>query len=536
MILRKLTIFLISSFSLAFIFYNCISFQKKPYFILITLDTQRADFISSYSKENSITPNIDWIAKNGILFENCYSLIPITLPSHAIIFYSQPPYKLNVYNNGEIFNSKEKISLTEIFKKKGYITGAFISLGVLTSKYGLNNGFDYYYDKFPKTRWYLTAEEINFQVFQWLEKNKNKKFFLWIHYSDPHDPYAPPYLPPNFRIYLNKKIISELNLKNSTFYYLKLNLRKGENILKFEVLKDFSQKENDYLARLNTLEFNNSLNLKLNFEKGWLIEKRKKIIYFLKKEAIMKLINNSKNEREIEIKIEGKLILPPNEQRELYKKEVEYMDSELGKLINKLKELKILNNTYIIVIGDHGEGLGEYKTAWGGFHFGHIHYLYNVYLKVPFIIYNPYSFTKGIKISKLVTLLDIAPTILEGLMKWKKPKQMEGRNLLDQNELKRISEIYTETYTPESYYDRFSIISYPWHLIFTPKKKQYELFNLINDPNERNNIFLHSKNKKEIIELKNKLNEYTKNALKKRIFKNKDEDTLKMLKSLGYLR
>ncbi len=533
--MRKKKFIIFISF-LIFILYNCISSNRKLNFILITLDTQRADFISVYSPKNSYTPNIDWFAKNGILFENCYSLIPITLPSHATIFYSKSPWKLRIYNNGEIFKSERKKSLAEIFKKRGYITSAFVSLGVLTKKYGLTKGFDTYIDKFPESRWYLTAEEINSRVFPWLEKNRNKKFFLWIHYSDPHEPYAPPYLPPNFRIYLNNKILSEINLKSSTFYYLKLKLKKGENLLKFETLKDFPQKKNEYLIKLTILEFNDPSNLKLNFEKGWLTEKKEKTIYFLKKEAIIKLINNFNYEREIELKIAGRVLLPAGERRERYKKEVEYMDNEIGKLLEKLKNLNLLDKTCIVFVGDHGEGLGEYKTAWGGLHFGHIHFLYNVYLKVPFIIYDPRASKKGTKISKFVSLLDVAPTILEGIMKWKSPKWMEGRNLLNQKELEKKREIYTETYSPESYYNRFSIINYPWHLIFTPRKKQYELFNIKDDPDEKTNIYQFNKDKKEIIELKDKLNKYVKSALKTRAFFTKDEETLKMLKSLGYLR
>ncbi|MFQ6082456.1 MAG: sulfatase [Candidatus Aminicenantia bacterium] len=519
----------------ALILYLLVLPKHKPNFILITLDTQRADYIGAYSSINALTPCIDSLSEKGILFENCYSLIPITLPAHASIFYSQPPHKLNIYNNGEIFNGEGKISLAEIFKDKGYLTGAFVSLGVLTARYGLKNGFDSYYDKFPESRWYLTAEEVNSRVFPWLEENKDQKFFLWIHYSDPHDPYAPPYLPPNFRIYLNDLLLKEFHLKNSNIYYLNLNLKKGENTLKFEVLNDFPIKKKGYefRARLTSIEFSNSENLKINFEKGWLVEKRKKVIYFMRKEAVIKLFN-SEDKREIEVKIEGKINLLPSEQIDLYRKEVEYVDNEIGKLIDKLQNLNLFDKTYIILVGDHGEGLGEYKTAWGGPHFGHIHFLYNVYLKVPLIIYNPSSKEKGIRISEPVTILDIAPTILD-LMGWKKSSQMQGQSLLKIKK-KYQSEIYAQTYTPESYYDRFSIMKFPWHLISTPKKKEYELFNLSIDPSETENIYHQNKFKKEIIQLKEKLDAFIKQALLNKVEKKKDNQTLEMLKSLGYIK
>ena len=98
--------------------------EKKPKnVILITLDTYRADYVSAYNPEKSKTPNIDFFAQEGVLFENCYSLIPITAPAHASLFYSLPPHVLQVYNNGQIFQPEQKkSSLAELFQKKGFKT------------------------------------------------------------------------------------------------------------------------------------------------------------------------------------------------------------------------------------------------------------------------------------------------------------------------------------------------------------------------------------------------------------------------------
>jgi len=525
----------IGTFSILFLNY-CSSRELKLNVILITLDTQRADYISAYTLDNALTPNIDFLARNGILFENCYSLIPITLPSHASLFYSKPPYKLNIYNNGEIFNGEGKKSLVEIFKEKGYLSSAFISLGVLSKRCGLTNGFDNYHDEFPSSRWYLNADEINSKVFPWLEKNKDRKFFLWIHYSDPHDPYAPPYLPPDLKIYLNNKLVGEFCLKKYQVEKLKLHLRKGENILEFRVINEFINKPNAFLARFDIFEFSSGITdkLKIDYSRGWRIRKKKdKRILTFKNNSILKIY--SSKSYEVELTFRGKTNLSSYGSRLMYKKEVEYMDKEIGKLINKLKQLNLFNKVSIILVGDHGEGLGEYKSAWGGLHFGHIHFLYNVYLKVPLVIYNPYSEKKNIKISEPVTLLDVAPTILK-LMRWKKPKEMEGRDILNSTELKKNLEIYSETYAPESYYNRFSIISYPWYLIFTPKKKEFELFKFIKNTLDTKDLYSQYKNRKEVKNLEKKLIEFSKKALKNRVVKPYDKETLRMLKSLGYLK
>ena len=69
---------------------------------LITLDTTRADHIDYSLTNNLQTPHLAELASRGQYFENAYSLIPITLPSHASMFYSLPPHQLKLYNNGQV--------------------------------------------------------------------------------------------------------------------------------------------------------------------------------------------------------------------------------------------------------------------------------------------------------------------------------------------------------------------------------------------------------------------------------------------------
>ena len=128
--------------------------QSRPEnFLLITLDTQRADYISAYEPGKAATPSIDRLAREGTLYKNAYSLIPITLPSHASIFFSEPPHVIKNYNNGqEISAKKTSPSFVNLFRKMGFATAAFISLGVLKSSFGLDPGFEEYGDDFPPDR------------------------------------------------------------------------------------------------------------------------------------------------------------------------------------------------------------------------------------------------------------------------------------------------------------------------------------------------------------------------------------------------
>ena len=158
-------------------------------FILLTLDTMRADHLGASGQGRAATPNLDALAAGGTLFRNARALTPVTLTSHASIFFSEPPSALKLYNNGQVLRNKAgRPPLAELFKKAGFVTAAFVSLGVLQPMFGLGQGFDTYATDFPADRWYLRAGEVNAKVLPWLETHRNGPFFLWVHYSDPHEP------------------------------------------------------------------------------------------------------------------------------------------------------------------------------------------------------------------------------------------------------------------------------------------------------------------------------------------------------------
>jgi len=529
-----------SQISLATLFCLCLAscspFKENPKqnVILITLDTQRYDYISAYRPGKAKTPNIDSLAEKGTLFENCYSEIPITLPSHAGIFYSLPPHKLQIYNNGQVLpNNKELLSLAEIFKQKGFNTAAFISLGVLKSQFGLNNGFNTYDDKLPSNRWYLNAEEVNSKVFPWLEIQKDNNFFLWIHYSDPHLPYAPPDLPPDLSIYLNDKIHSQLCIQKGEKHSLQFNLTPGENIISFKVLNNFPEQRDDYRIRFKNTKFTNTEELEIKFKELLLYDNNAQKNMLIKEKGHI-FINNKGKDMPFTLKFEGDLNLFPFEQVELYKKEVEYMDNQIGELIITLNSLNLYTNSIIILTGDHGEGLGENKTNLGEKYFGHIHYLYDIYMKVPLIITNPFSNSPGKRIKTPVALTDIAPTILK-IMRWEKNNNHFGKDLyLSKKQVNSL--IFEETYTPEAIYDRFAVLNFPWHLIYTPSEQHYELYNLQTDADEKINLYQKRKDLNEVKSLQLKLKRRTLSILdqKKEIIL--DKKSLEMLKSLGYIK
>jgi len=532
---RRWTIWL-SAILLLTGFPGCRRQSRPENFILITLDTQRADYIGAYEPAKAATPNIDLLAREGTLFRNAYSLIPITLPSHASIFFSEPPHLVRNYNNGQkIAVKRARPSFVNLFRKKGYATAAFVSLGVLKSPFGLEQGFDHYEDEFPPERWYLSAGEVNRRVDSWLETNKDRPFFLWIHYSDPHDPYAPPSSPLDFSLFLNDRLVAETSLQKYTFNEVALDLKPGNNQLRIEFVNEFDDRPDHFLGRLDSVEFSpepEPESFLVDFRRGWFIRGADQMFFFKNNSLIE--IQNKAGLKQVKFTFRGK----PNLNREsvpiCYRREVEYMDSEIGKLWDRLREYQLFDKTAILLVGDHGEGLGEYHNDFGDPHFGHIHYLYDVYLHVPLIIRNPLKAQKGVVRSDYVTLLDVAPTI--AAMAGLKPfPHSQGRNIA-RPDAGTKPVIFEETYRPEAFQDRFGLLSPPWHLILTPRRERYELYNLEEDPGEKSNLFDGRNWPSELLPLRQKLEGLARDILGNKQEIQIDDQTKEMLRALGYIR
>jgi arylsulfatase A-like enzyme/Flp pilus assembly protein TadD len=189
--------------------------------ILITLDTTRADRLGCYGFTEVETPTLDMFASRGVMFKKCYSTTPLTLPAHTSIMTGTLPPFHGVRDNGGFIVPPEIKTMAELFKDKGYATSAFVAAYVLDSKWGLNQGFDTYYDNFDLSKFEKVslgsvqrpANQVIDQVLPWLEKNKTGRFFTWIHLYDPHSPYEPP--PPYDRRYAAHPYLGEIAFTDS---------------------------------------------------------------------------------------------------------------------------------------------------------------------------------------------------------------------------------------------------------------------------------------------------------------------------------
>jgi len=170
--------------------------------ILITIDTLRADHVSAYGENRASTPALDALAAEGARFDHCVSQTPLTLPSHTSMLSSTYPLFNQVRDNGAFRVSESLTLISEVLQTQGMDTAAFIGAFVLHSKWGLNQGFDTYSDRFDPGRYgkillenEKRADEVLGNARRWLERRPaQKRFFAWIHLYDPHSPYSPP--PP----------------------------------------------------------------------------------------------------------------------------------------------------------------------------------------------------------------------------------------------------------------------------------------------------------------------------------------------------
>ena len=175
--------------------------QRDLNVILVTLDTLRSDRLSCYGSALVETPNIDSFASEGVLFSNAASTVPFTLPAHSSILTGLYPPGHGVRENVGYSLDPGIPTLAEVLSNGGWTTAGFVSAFVLDGRWGIDRGFDHYFDDFNLAD-FETANLSSVQrsgdvtiaeAVRWLdERPRDGPFFLWLHLYDPHDPYTPP--------------------------------------------------------------------------------------------------------------------------------------------------------------------------------------------------------------------------------------------------------------------------------------------------------------------------------------------------------
>ncbi|MGH9603909.1 MAG: sulfatase-like hydrolase/transferase [Terriglobales bacterium] len=293
---------------------------EAPNIILITLDTTRADRMGFLGSKRGLTPNLDALARQAVVFERAYSQAPLTTVSHATIFTGTYP-QFHGVNDFGVPLPKEIPALAELLKARGYRTAAFVGSLILDPAGGLAPGFDRGFELYDagfrirhgREDRYQTMErraaEVVRRAVAWL-RGVRGRFFLWVHLYDPHDPYDPP-TPYSRRFFAGR----------------------------------------------------------------------------------------------------------------LYDGEIASTDAAVGTLLAALRARGLFDGALIAVLADHGEALGDHGELTHGV------FLYEETIRVPLVVKLPRRRHAGHRATTRVSLVDIAPTVLEAVGAAPLPT-MQGQSLL----------------------------------------------------------------------------------------------------------
>jgi len=340
--------------------------------VLISIDTLRADHLPLYGYRSGSTPVLDRLARDAIVFDNAYSQVPLTLPSHASLLTGRLPIHHGVRDNIGYAVAADERTLATRLKAAGYATGGAVSAFVLRRQTGIARGFDLFDDALivvgsgeSLSETQRDGAQTVAALARWVDGHGADPWFAFVHLYEPHAPYAPP---------------------------------------------------------------------------------------------------------------------PSHALASPYDGEIAYADELVGRFLDRLSARGLFDRAIIVVVSDHGEGLGDHGEAEHGL------LLYREALHVPLIVRLPGGTGGGRRISGSVALTDVAPTLVElvgGAI-----DGMDGVSLAPALAGGRLDDrtVYSESLYPRLHFgwsDLASAIDGRYHYVRAPRA---ELYDTTTDPRERTNL------------------------------------------------
>ena len=417
--------------------------------IVVSLDTTRADHLGCYGNERMHTPNIDRLAREGVVFRSATTAAPTTLASHTSIMTGVAAHTHGVVRNGFVVAAANE-TMAEILKREDFTTAAFLGSFALDRCFGFDRGFDFFDDHFDvqadlraRDQDQRRANLVTDSALRFVEGKAEQRLFLFVHYFDVHAPYEPP--PP------------------------------------FEALYPRTQ-----AAAKGALE---------DLEHAARRQQMRTVGRELGQDAVVKrgLV------RDLVQRADGVMEDADRDLEALYSGEISFVDSEIGRLFDELEKRGMLERSLVILVADHGETFAEHGDFWN-----HGLWVYDTTVHVPLIVRLPRAVTNASapvsSVDVPVSTIDILPTVLE-LLGIERSRAIEGESLVRalRGEPFEHGPTFSEATQPPSVENAAAwgnakkpkcIRDGAWKYIEAPYLDLEELFDLEHDPEERHNLLL----------------------------------------------
>ena len=478
--------------------------NTRPNIVFIMSDDHAYQAISAYSDALIQTPNIDRIAKEGMLFTNASVTNSICAPSRAVILTGKHTHINGKIDNRSPFDTTN-VTFPQLLQKAGYQTAMFGKLHFGNNPKGFNEfkilpgQGDYYNPKFITAKGDTTitgyvTDIITDLTLDWMEKRRDttKPFLLMYLHKAPHRTWMPaerhiteftkktfPLPETLFDTYTSKGTAS----KTAEMGIFKDMLLQYDLKIPETALQDLGIKERlgaGGVNRLNTEQ-----------KKAW--------------DATYKPITEAFKKQYSTMNDSTLTIWKYQRYMQDYLGTIAAVDENVGRLLDYLDKNNLSENTVVVYTSDQGFYLGEH--GWFDKRF-----MYNESFKTPLLIRWPNVITPKTTEDEMVQNLDFAQTFLD-IAGVTPPSDMQGESLVPL--LKGEKEKWNRDAVYYHYYEypgehavkrHYGIATKEFKLIhFYYDVDQWELYDSKNDGSELKNIFNDPKYTKVVVELKQKL-------------------------------
>ena len=363
-----------------------------------------------------------------------------------------------MFGNEYVYDGRYPL-LAQVLQRRGWRTAGIVSLGTLAASTGIARGFDRYNDRLnDDSHFFAPAAKVTDEAIGQLKRFGESKFFLFAHYSDPHSPYATPQTQAPFTIELDGRTLLTFNAYTGTIARLRLQLAPGRHVLRFRSAAPAKDFDSFIIRRLQAGKGMQIIPGILEYTKEYY--------------GGSHLLRQPQGDVVIRARRGGELrlfqVIPILTQRavlENYRREVEYLDGQLGRLLQALAKSPAASRTAVVLFADHGEGLGERE----GF-VGHVRFLNRQFIHVPLLVRLPGETPR--RIDSPVSLQEVPCWLSDilGIRGSRLPCSGASWFGLRRGNSGR-EPLYSFTFAPAAGSDLCSVISWPFQLIVSRDPK-----------------------------------------------------------------